>query len=76
MVRVVATSAYYSGVVASGSKADGAVHDHRGDDDEESDLLEHRGTTAGRSHADDSMLLANDSSEALRAGQLAVYVLL
>ena len=29
-----------------GSKADGAVDDDRGDDDEESDLQEHRGTTA------------------------------
>lgn len=48
MVRV---CAYYSGVVAGGSNADGAVHDDRRDNDEESDLLEHRGTTTAGSSA-------------------------
>ena len=72
-VRVESTRAC-SGVAGGGSKADGAVHDDRRDDEEESDLHEHRGTAAGRRHGDDSRLLADDSSEALRAGQLAVYV--
>lgn len=52
--RVENTRAY------GGSKVDGAVDDDcRDDDDEESDLQEHRGTAAGRRHADDSRLLAD-----------------
>ena len=69
--------------MAGGSDADGAVHNDRRDDEEESDLLEHRGTTAGSSatqgrHVYDWSLEGHvdDWSEALRARQLALYVLL